>query len=501
MTLNATSTTSDVIFLGGPSGSAEAADFSLTSVVLPAGLPAGTHTIGLIDKSIAGSSLKITGGLDINDDAKIEGPEAVTFQILPIGYAVTSAFHAHTIIDEEVAIVELDANVNEGATSFGITLKQTDGDAGATLEDTLPITIEEVSATATDPDDYTYTKQAVTFVAGVPAGTSIPVAFPTVDDSLAEPDESVTFKLTDGVSAAGDSYKPSTPGVANYIASGNKTVTIKDNEMVTIGFDRPSDMVWEDDPTGDTRVDVGMVIIGSGTAPFKLQDDLFVPVNIAGTATNMLDFALIAPNLVTDPNPPFTAQGLLFPATSTNVITEFYIETESGGSVAPAVTDDAILEGDENALFTLDTSGNIATLGGPGSGTFDLLIKDDEVGTMTITKTDGDEDGNVPVTFTVKVEAPLTGPGAPTAIDLSSSPLAYTLGGTALDPQDRGPGAPDPLPFTPVICTTTCSTTATITVPVVDDTVLEPTETVIATFSGFLTAASIANHFGEYPRR
>ncbi len=474
----------DTIFLAqtpAPATDAESSDFSLDNVVLPVGLPAGNYTIGLIDNSIIDNNTSTTislvtdGGLTVNDDAFIEGTEQVGFSIP--AFPSANSFHVHSILDEEAAEVSI-GNVIEGDTTVAVTLTQTAGDANAQLEDTFTAVVQDLGTGSASSADFTFSSQPVVFPALTEASgmgpASVPLLIATVDDSLAEPTEVVDLAFTNGGTSpiVPNSHSPS------YIAIGNDDVSIVDNEVVSIGFSTAMQMVDEDDQFGDNLFQVSLTIFGSGQAPYTLQDPLSIPVAIGGSASLGIDYDIIAPI----PSSPLT-----FGAGAGNTTIPFFIETESGAGGGPgAVFDDSILEGDENVTLDLDLTGTIAQAGLLSTG-YELVIKDDEVGAITLTKTDGDEDGTVPVTYTATITAPGTGIDAPTAI-ASTINLPFTLSSSdALLGFDYGGPIPSsPLTFAGVTCPTTgdCVATATLTVPVIPDNVLEPTESLTATFSG-----------------
>ena len=134
-------------------------------------------------------------------------------------------------------------------------------------------------------------------------------------------------------------------------------------------------------------------------------------------------------------------------------------------TISIPVTDDAIVEAPETVIVTLGsiTSG-LATLGGTLSAT--NTIADNDSATVTIANT---TNGAEPATNGVMT---LT----QTAVSAEDTVIAYGIAGTATSGTD----------YTALSGTVTIlagATTATITIPVIDDLILDPAETVIVTLS------------------
>jgi Calx-beta domain/Domain of unknown function DUF11 len=139
-------------------------------------------------------------------------------------------------------------------------------------------------------------------------------------------------------------------------------------------------------------------------------------------------------------------------------------------TISIPVINDAIVEGAETAVVTLTgiTSG-LATLGGTLVAT--NTIADNDSATVSIANTtNGVETGPINGVMTV----------TQTAVSSTNTVLAYSVGGTATSGSD----------YTALSGTVTIlagATTATISIPVIDDAIVETSETVIVTLTGVTT--------------
>ncbi|MEM6568333.1 MAG: Calx-beta domain-containing protein [Planctomycetota bacterium] len=249
----------------------------------------------------------------------------------------------------------------------------------------------------------------------VPAGaTTATLQVTIVDDGNDETDEDLVVTLT-------------TADNCDVGAPGQHTLTVTDDDdPPTVSFSTPTSVAVET----DAAVAIGVEL--SAVSAF----DVTVPVTTGGTATDGVDYTW-TPAIVTIP------------------------AGDMSGTVDVTPTDDADVEGTEVATFTLGAPSG-ATLG--AQVTHDLQLVDDD-GTPRVVafqsaSSSADEDAGV-VSIVVERE------------DLSAQPLVVpvTVAGTATDTVDFDL-------LTPSVTIPVGALQVSAQVDLIDDTELEPAETV-----------------------
>lgn len=283
------------------------------------------------------------------DDAVAEKDETVILTLSTgTGYATTTPTSATiTIIDDDAPVITIsatDATAAEPGTDTGQFTLTRLGDK------TQPLTVNlSISGTATPSSDYVALPGTITLGAGIVTGT---LQVTALDDSIAEPDETVVVTVL-----GGSGYLPGSPASA--------TVTILDDEapVLTVSV--------ADSTASEPGTDTGKFQInrlGSKAAA------LTVNFTTTGTATNGTDYSAIGTTVSLGAN-----------AANTTV------------TVTPL--NDALVEGPETVVFTL-ASGTGYAVGSPNTAT--ITIVDDEP-SVTIAATDAVafEPGTDTGTFTV----------------------------------------------------------------------------------------------------
>lgn len=249
----------------------------------------------------------------------------------------------------------------------------------------LPINFSK-SGTAAEMDDFTasssgtldYTNGTLTIPAGQASAT---VTLVPVNDRLVEGDETQIL----GVAAG-----------SGYLISGSAvTGTITDDDSASIGFAAATSSAAES--AGSANVTVSLAITANGTGTIGLASNLTANFNPTGGS------ALSGTDYSTPANP-----AVSFAAGA-------YASGSSTTTVAVIITDDAIVEGNETAVFGLAIAqniGNRASIGGTTSHT--LTITDDDTATVTLAaasadKNEGTGGTTTAFTFSVTLDAEVAG--------------------------------------------------------------------------------------------
>jgi antitoxin (DNA-binding transcriptional repressor) of toxin-antitoxin stability system len=278
-----------------------------------------------------------------------------------------------------------------------------------------------VTGTAMNGSDYNPWPNMLTGSLLIPAGaTTATITSTPVDDTLAEPAETVILTLT--------------PGSTSYYIDGAQTtatVTILDNEPV-LSVTAPDALAAEQ---GADPAQFQIALNGPATVP------LTVRYTMTGTATNGTDYNTLNGTLT-------------IPAGATTATLDV------------AAKDDFLAEPDETVILTLATSTAYTLAPGQGSATATIDDNEPSVG-ITATVPAASEQGPAPGTFRVARNAAAA---TPLTVD-------FTVGGTASTSGDYAPlGTSVVIPAN--------QTAALITVTPIDDTLAEGNETVIVTLRG-----------------
>ncbi|MDE2445706.1 MAG: hypothetical protein KGO94_05980 [Alphaproteobacteria bacterium] len=261
----------------------------------------------------------------------------------------------------------------------------------------------------------------------IPAGsTTATITIPVIDDAVVEGNETLIVTLT-GISSG--------LGTLGATLVANNSITDNDSATITIAN------------TSGSNETAGAPAVFTITQSKASSTPTVINVTYGGTATAGTDYTSTAT--------------VTIPAGSTTA------------TLSLPIIDDAIVEGPETIIATLTSiaSGQPAvTLGATLAAT--NTITDNDTATLTIASTSGStEAAGSPAVFTITQSKASS---TPTVINL-------TFTGTATSGTDYT-GAPASVTIP------AGSTTATITLPIVDDAVLDPAETIIATLVSIASA-------------
>jgi Autotransporter beta-domain/Calx-beta domain len=396
----------------------------------------GTDYTGPTSVTILAGSTTAIVTLSTVDDALVEGSETAIVSLTGItsGSATlgTTTSATNTIADNDTANVTI-ANTTDGAepaTAGTLTVTQS---ATAATNTVINLTY---GGTATNVTDYTR-PATVTISAG---STTATVTLPVVDDSTLEGTETVIVTLgsiASGLATLG------TPRVA--------TNTIADNDTASIAINSVS--IAESGGSATFTATLTGVTQTAFTVAYATSD---------GTALAGLDYT--------------TRTGTLSFAANT--------ASPQTRTFTVPVTNDVIVEATETATVTLsglsNTFGGALTITGP-TGT--LTITDNDTAAVTIANTtNGNEAGLVSGVMTVSQSRQSSTP----------TTVSYTVSGTATSGSDY-------TPLSGSVVIPANALTASITIPILQDSLVEGAEAVVvslvaATSNVAITASGSATN-------
>lgn len=331
-----------------------------------------------------------------------------------------------TITDDDTAVANIsriaDATEDGLDGAFRVTLTNP-------VEVDTTISIAADSSDAVEGVDYTSLPSEIVISAGE---TSSNLIVNAIDDSDVEGDEDVVVSIT-AVESSIDGDNDVSAGPTDVA-----TLTLEDNDFAVISV--TGETVEED-------VDTSATFTVSLSNP--LDEALTVPYSFAGSATNGV--------------------GDDYEGTSGSLT---FTIGEQSKTVVIAISDDNIVEGDENVSLVIGTPNPTAGVS-VGSGT-DVIIEDDDSAVINILapaiRTEGDgQDGR----FLVYADKPVE---RPTTVTLSFS------NDSAVESQDYTvPGVVVTIP-----ANSTNPPAQNIDLPILDDDLVEGTETITATLSSSL---------------
>ena len=444
-TVNTTVTT--VVNLGWGGTATLTGDYTLSA-------SGGTLAANFLTLTFAPGQSTATITVKPVDDTIIEPTETVILSLAGgTNYTIgASTFATGTIADNDTPVITVAATDASGAEQAQdpIVFKVTR--TGNTTV-TSVINLDWSGGTASLPADYTLSAvggalaldgSTLTFAPGASSAT---ITVKPVDDTISEGPETVVLAI-----AAGTNYTAGSPASA--------TGTIADNDaLVTVAATDASGAEQGQDP-----------IVFTFTRSNSLSGNIVINLGWSGSATLTSDYTLSS------------SGGTL----SANGSTLTMYNGDTSVTVTAKPVDDAIIEPAETVVLTLGT-GTGYSVASPG--TANGTIADNDTGTVNVVATDanGAEQAQDVIVFTITRTVSTS-----TAITIG---LAWT--GTATLPADYiltavgGMLAGDGSSVTMAAGVST----VTVTAKPVDDTLIEPAETVMVTLnagSGYTVGASTA---------
>lgn len=322
--------------------------------------------------------------------------------------------------------------LNDDTVSYTITNVTAGEDAGTLVFDlvadhpldidvTIDVTFTDGSATG---PDYTSTTQHITFLAGQ---TTKQVTLGVNDDDLVEALETFSVALGTMTPLSGRSVDVSDTG----------TATITDNDTATFTVD-------------DVTVDEG-----AGTLVFHLGTDKPLDIDVTITVTFTAGAATGGDTDFTS-----TTQQITFPAGQTS------------HDVIVAISDDAIVEATESFTVALGTTTELGGRSVTTSDTANGTITDNDSAVVSIATLNDGFEADSPTQGKFRITQ--------SAVSSTDTIITYTIGGTASSGAGNDYAAVSGIATIPA-----GQTTVDFDVVVQDDALVESTETVIVTLTGF----------------
>lgn len=484
--------------------------------------------------TIPAGSLMGSTSFSVSDDTLYELDETIILSMgAPSGATLgTPAVQTVTLTNNDLApVLSFSAaaqSVSEGAGTVTVTASL---DQASGLAASAAIT---VGGTATNPSDHSLSNTSVTIPAGA---TSQTITFAVVEDTLFEGAETVSLTL-------------GSPSGALLGATALHTVTITDNDLApVVRFTAASQTVEEGIGTATIQVELDKASAKATSIPYTVSGTATNPGDHnlasgtltipAGLRNANLSVAIIA-DAVTEPNETIivnlgtpTGGTLGTPATHTLMITDTVLNpsvqwmlgsqvvSESAGTVtvtavlnAPgtaAVTAPFTLTGSANSPTDHNlTNGSITIPAGSttASASFtivnDTLDENDETVILTMgTPTGGTlgttkvhtvtvlDDDLAPVAQFATASETLTEAAGTTSASVTLSAasgkavtLPFIVSGTATNPADHNLASGS-------ITIPAGSLSGAVSWNIVDDTLVEPSETIVLTLSGAPTNATL----------
>ena len=377
--------------------------------------------------TIAAGSTSATINVATINDALVEATEDVIVTLT--GF---TARDPNVTIDGANDVATLDIIDNDAAT-VSITATTNADESGpvdglftilqSAISSTNTVLTYSVNGTGDSGDDFAAFSGTVTIAAG---DTTATIDVATIDDAIVEDLESVTITLS---TIAAD------PQITIDGASDEATITIADNDSATVSIAGTTN-ANETGPSGGVFT-VAQTAVSS--------TDTVLTYNVTGSADSVADFTALS--------------GTVTIAAGSTTAT-----------INVAIIDDATVEALEDVTITLATitaDPQITIDGASNEAT--ITIADNDSATATIAgTTNGNETGPIGGVFTVTQSSESS----------TDTVLTYTVAGSADSGDD----------FTALSGTVTIaagSTTATINVATINDALVEATEDVIVTLTGF----------------
>ena len=400
-------------------------DFNATlsgQVTFPAGSTSGTQ-----------QNVAVT----ILEDAIIEGNETLSIVLSNLSTSLLNLVDPNgtgTIIDNDFAtpatgleVADLAENENAGNVNFVVTYR------GATVQNSFTVDYAILDGTANFGTDFSGTVNGqLTFPAGTTNGTTQNIPFSITDDLLIEGNENLSVQLSN----------LSTPLL--NIVDGNATGTIIDNDLAlpSTGLSVADFTVNENAGTADFVITYnGATVQNSFTVDFDITDV---------TATNGSDYNAAASGTIT------------FPAGTSN---------GNQQSITVTINEDVFIEQDEQLTFTLSNISIfpiINIVDGNAVGTINdndnTLDKGIDFQNLSVSVTEGDPGDTVTASFTINFNGDLEAAEVVEVDYLVNSGTAFNSTDFTASP------TPVTLTFTNAI------KSRTVTIPIINDNVIESTE-------------------------
>lgn len=447
--------------IGAPSGVSIGITDNDETVSLNLSANAGSEAGQTVITVTATADDPVTGAQSVNIQVSGTGITTGDYTLgntaITISNGQTSANTSFTVVDDAVAEGTETATVTFTNLSAGL--------VAGTLSDNIVITDNDV-AVSISLLNFTASEAATTTIY-VRAETNAPVAG----------NQTVEFTVAGTGITAGD-Y--TTPGGTTITIPNGGTLGVKSIVIV-------DDLLPEGPETGTiTLVNPSAgLIFGSPTSKnFTIADNDGNPVNLSVSANTGTENAATAITVTaTTPSPVVGNQSVTVQVTGTGITTGDYALSSStiqilngatSGNVTFTVVDDAVLEGNETAILTISNPTAGILIGSTNSQ--NILIEDNERPSvaLTVSANTGSEAATTAITLTATSAIPVS----------SNQTVSVNVSGTGITAGDYTLSASQ-------ITILTGTSSGQITFTVVDDALIEGTETAIVTISNPSTGVTI----------
>jgi hypothetical protein len=390
----------------------------------------GTATAGSDYSALTGSVTitagQLTAAIPVNaiDDSLVEGAETVIVTLTGVTSGNASLSPTASALTATNTITDDDAAVASIANTTDSAEPSTNGVLTVNLStaaSTDVVLTYSIAGTATSGTDYTARSGTVTIVTGQ---TSATITVPVLPDSIAEGNETVIVTLT-GVTS-GTASLSATPSALTA------TNTITDDDTAVVSIANTTDSA---EPSTN-----GVLTVNLSNAS---STNTVIAYSVTGTATSGTDYT--------------SRSGTVTVAAG-----------QTSATISVPVLTDSIAEGNETVIVTLTgvTSGNASLSATPTALTATNTIVDDDIAYVTIVNTTNGAEPSTNGDLTVSLSNASS----------TNTVLAYSVAGTATSGTD----------YTALSGTVTVAagqTSATISLPVLDDSIVESSETVVVTLA------------------
>ena len=402
---------------------------SSTDVVLTYSVT-GTATSGTDYTALFGTVTVVAGqtsatiNMPVLDDSTVEGSETVVVTLTSVTSGNASLSATPSALTATNTITDDDAAVASIANTTNGAEPSTNGVMTVSLSNassTNTVIAYSVAGTATAASDYSTLTGSVTITAGQ-LTASIPVN--VINDSLVEGAETVIVTLT-GVTS-GNASLSATPSALTA------TNTITDDDAAVASIANTTDGA---EPSNNGVITVSLSIASS--------TDVVLTYSVTGTATSGTDYTALFGTVTV-------------------------VAGQTSATINVPVLTDSIVEGNETVIVTLTgvTSGTASLSATPSALTATNSIIDDDTAVVSIANTTNGAEPSTNGVMTVSLSNASS----------TNTVIAYSVAGTATSGTD----------YTALSGTVTAvagQTSATINVPVLDDSIVEGSETLAVTLT------------------
>lgn len=400
--------------IGGTAGNNTDYNQISNSIIIPIGQTSVTIPIVVIDDSLVENNETVVLTLNANSNYVLGSTTSGTVTLADNDAAIPTI--ALTVSDSQAAETPIGQSFNSGQ----FTITRTGNTATAlTVNYTL-------GGTAGNGTDYNQTGNSIM----IPMGqTSVTIPITVIDDSLVEPNETVSLTLNAN---------------SNYIlgSSTTGTVTIADNDQLPTVSIALIDNSAAETTSGQTPNAGQFTLTRTGSTSTALT----INYTLSGTATNGVDYTQ-------------TGNSLVIPVGQTSV------------TLPITVIDDAAIEGNETVVLTLNSSNNYI-LGSGTTGTVTIVDNDVALPTVTLTASDS----QAAETRTGETFNPGQFTLSRTGSTTTALTVNYTIAGTATNGSDYNQ-------LSNSVVIPIGQTSVTVPITVIDDVAVEGSETVSLTLN------------------